>query len=259
MATFVRAALLLSVLAWSHPHGEVRRAPVSVSNSDTSLTYVFQNNLNASDDVNHVGALLLDPMPASAGLAACQALSETLLTQATIQNYSSDFSSALAYLDFSGRVSRDQLYHISGGSVQLSSQDQLSFPATSQANSSLPVLCTQSSNASQPPNSTGAATNEVSVAAAGNTYIGYRNQKSFRFLGIRYADPPKRWVYSHIYTGTGKTVNATAYGSQCSQPYQNSTSEDCLFINIQTPYIPKAGSTTALRPVLCKYSLPVMI
>ncbi len=256
MASLLRATLFLAVLVVAtlgHPYNAVPRAPVSVSNSGSSLTYVFQNNLNASDDVNHVGAILLDPMPSSAGRAACQALSETLLTQSTIQNYSSDFSSALSYLEFSGRVSPNQQYHIAGGNLQIAG-GQLSFPAASQANNSLPVLCTQSSNASQPPNSTGTTSNEVVVVAAGNNYVGYRNQKSFRFLGIRYADLPQRWVYSHLYSGKGQTVNATAYGSQCSQPYQNSTSEDCLFLNIQTPYIPKAGSTTALRPVLCKFS-----
>ena len=255
MASLLRVAAsfaVLSVTAFGHPHEVVARAPVSASNSGSSLTYVFQNNLNASDDVNHVGAILLDPMPASAGQAACQALSENLLTQATIQNYSSDFSSALSYLAFSGRVSSNQQYHIAGGNLQVSAQEQLSFPAASQGNSPLPVLCTQSSNASQPPNSTGATSNEVVVAAAGNKYIGYRNQKSFRFLGIRYADKPQRWVYSHLYSGKGQTLNATAYGSQCSQPYQNNTSEDCLFLNIQTPYVPKAGSAKALRPVLCK-------
>lgn len=32
----------------------------SFSNSATSLTFLYQNNLNASDDINHVGAILLD-------------------------------------------------------------------------------------------------------------------------------------------------------------------------------------------------------
>ncbi|EXJ67648.1 esterase/lipase [Cladophialophora psammophila CBS 110553] len=253
MASLLRVLAPLAVLlghTLAHPQDAVRRANVAVSNTGSSLTYVFQNNLNASDDANHVGAILLDPMSASAGSAACQALSETLLTQATIQNYSSDFSSALSYLAYSGRVSPNQVYHIADGSLQVSPQAQLSFPAVQQGNTALPVLCTQSSNVSQPSNSTVSASNQIIVAVAGNTYVGYRNQKSFRFLGLRYADPPQRWVYSHLYTGTGKTVNATAYGAQCSQPSVNGTSEDCLFLNIQTPYIPKSGSSKNLRPVL---------
>lgn len=251
MASLRRVALplvLLVVTACSHPHDVEARAGVSASNAQSSLTFVYQNNLNASDDINHVGAILLDPMTASSASAACGALSETLLTQATIHNYSSDFVSALSYLAFAGRVVPDQAYHIAGENLQLSQNSQLSFQPTAQGNAVLPVLCTQSSRASEPPNSTASKANEISVAAAGNTYVGYRNQKSFRFLGIRYANPPERFQYPQKYTETGKVVNATAYGSQCVQV--GGGSEDCLFLNIQTPYIPKAGSTKGLRPVL---------
>ncbi|KAJ4599218.1 hypothetical protein HRR83_003971 [Exophiala dermatitidis] len=226
---------------------------VATSNANSSLTFVYQNNLNASDDRNHVGAILLDPMTSSAAVEACGALSETLLSQTTIQNYSSDFSSALAYLAFSGRASSGQAYHISGGTLHVSvqqSQGSLSFEQSADRDPKLPVLCTQSTNANEPPNSTASVSNELAVAAAGNVYVGYRNQKSFRFLGIRYADPPTRFQYSHLYSGTGQTANATTYGSQCTQV--GGGSEDCLFLNIQTPFIPKAGSNTpqALRPVL---------
>lgn len=67
-------------------------------------------------------------------------------------------------------------------------------------------------------------------------------------MGIPYADPPQRWIYSSLYSGTGQTINATAYGSQCAQG--GSGSENCLFLNIQTPYIPKQGDTSDLRPVM---------
>ena len=185
MASILRIALAvvsIAAIALAHP-SDVRRAPVAVSNSGTSLTYVFQNNLNALDDTNHVGAILLDPMSASAGAAACEALKEGLLTQATIQNYSRDFSPALSYLAFSGRVSPNQQYHIAGGSLPVSSQSQISFPSTQQGDATLPVLCTQSSLASQPKNSTATVSNQVSVAAADNTYLCRISQpKVFRFL-----------------------------------------------------------------------------
>lgn len=236
--------------ALGHPFESISgsSAAVAVSNTNSSLTFIYQNNLNASDDINHVGSLLLDPLTSSAAVAACGALSETLLTHATIQNYSSDFYSALSYLAFSGRMPANQAYRISGGTLLVSESAQLSFQPAAQADSELPVLCTQSSNASEPPNSTASTSNELAVAAAGNVYVGYRNQKSFRFLGIRYADRPTRFQYSHLYSRTGETANATAYGSQCTQV--GGGSEDCLFLNIQTPYIPKADSSKQLRPVL---------
>lgn len=251
MSSLLRLILPLAVLQLTtlgQPYENTRRADIPVSNAESSLTFIYQNNLNASDDVNHVGAILLDPMTLSAGSSACDALRESLLAEATIQNYSADFSSALSYLAFSGSVSPSQAYHIAGGNVLVSQQAQLSFQPSTQNDSALPVLCTQSSRASEPPNSTSSGSNTIAVAAAGNVYVGYRNQKSFRFLGIRYANPPKRFQYSSLYNVTGHTVNASAYGSQCVQV--GGGSEDCLFLNIQTPYIPKAGSNHGLRPVM---------
>src|SRR6202012_5200653 len=76
-----------------------------------------------------------------------------------------------------------------------------------------------------------------------------RNQKSFRFLGIPFADQLARFEYSQVFSKTGQTIQATEYGSECAQT-GGVGSEDCLFINIQTPYIPKAGSKANLRPVM---------
>jgi carboxylesterase type B len=76
---------------------------------------------------------------------------------------------------------------------------------------------------------------------------GISKPKSFRFLGIPYANPPQRWEYSTLYSPTGQTINATNYGPECPQ-YGNGA-EFCLYLNIQTPYLPKQGSTADLRPV----------
>ncbi|KAK5064832.1 hypothetical protein LTR84_000666 [Exophiala bonariae] len=248
--SWVRALLPLAALSFithGYPHHSVRGGIPALSNADSSLTFVYQNNLNASDDNNHVGAIVLDAMTAENGAAACESLSEALITQTTLQNYSSDFSFALSYLSYSS-ATPNKGYHIANGVVQVSAGGQLSVSASSGDGTQLPVLCTQSDTDSKPPNSTANGSNGVSIAAAGNIYLGYRNKKSFRFLGIRYAETPQRFEYSQIYSGSGETVNATGYGEQCIQG--SGGSEDCLFLNIQTPYIPKAGSTTGLRPVL---------
>ena len=72
---------LLHLLVASTAFTVLGLAKVQVSNADTSLTFIYQNNLNASDDVHHRGAILLEPMTASSGQMACSALSETLLPQ----------------------------------------------------------------------------------------------------------------------------------------------------------------------------------
>ena len=225
------------------------RAAVALSSAQSSLTLLYQNNLNFTDDANHVGAILLDPMPASSAASACSALGERLLSRSTLQAHQSDFFHQLSYNAFAGRAAPLQLYQIANGTVAVAEDvGSLTFPAASWGNVQLPVLCTQSSSQNSASNAVASSSNQITVSSTGNTYVGYRNQKSFRFLGIRYADAPQRFVYSTLYSPKGQTINATAYGPECAQ--SGTGSEDCLYLNIQTPYIPKAGSTEHLRPVI---------
>lgn len=78
----------------------------------------------------------------------------------------------------------------------------------------------------------------------------YRDRLSFRFLGVRYAAQPERFTYSEVYQGNGSHVSALDYGSECVQAPANG-SEDCLFMNIFTPYLPAKGiPKSALKPVM---------
>lgn len=222
------------------------QSTIRVSNAKTSLTLIYQNNLNASDDKNHIGAIVLDPTVQANAAAACASLNEKLISKKTLQDYKSDFVPALSYQDYADYFDTRNGFHIEDGTVSVGRQLNFAFSATN-PRKQLPVLCTQSANN----NSLSASTTngiQVAVASGGNTFVGYRNQKSFRFLGIPYADPPERWVYSSVYSKKNQTLQATAYGSQCAQG--SSGSENCLFLNIQTPYIPKVGSKQNLRPVM---------
>ncbi|KAH8636429.1 hypothetical protein IG631_08264 [Alternaria alternata] len=218
---------------------------VSVSNAKSSLTLIYQNNLNGSDDKNHIGAIILDPVAQANAAAACATLNEKLISKATLQKYQADFNDALSYQDYAKYTDAEQGYYIDSGVVLVG--NRVSYSSSSASHKQLPVLCTQSANngSSSAVPVTGST---VSVASGGNTFVGYRNQKSFRFLGIPYADTPTRFQYSSLYSEKGQTIQATKYGSQCAQG--GGGSEDCLFLNIQTPYIPKAGSKKQLRPVL---------
>jgi hypothetical protein len=244
----VVVTLAVAFIPLSHPQPFDSRATPSVSNAESSLTLLYQNNLNGSDDKNHIGAILLDPVPRSRSAGACAALNEKLLSKAALQQYKSDFLHALSYEAFAGYSDPVQGYFIQEGVVAVAENlGSITFPALPHSGIELPVLCTQSAN-NNTAQATAVAGSGVTVASTGNTYVGYRNKKSFRFDGIPYADPPQRWVYSNLYSKTGQTIQATAYGSQCAQ--SGSGSEDCLFLNIQTPYIPKAGSSNNLRPVM---------
>lgn len=119
----------------------------------------------------------------------------------------------------------------------------------------LPALCTQSAPYSTPSAQDTSAPYQVSVIANNQTLLGYRDRLSFRFFGIRYAPQPKRFTYPVPFTGSGETTSALSPGSQCVQG-SSSGSEDCLFLNIWTPYLPRPGCNTTskrskknLRPV----------
>lgn len=256
MAPLSQAGLMaLNLLAvFFAAYADAQTTNASFTNAATSLTFIYQNNLNASDDVNHVGAILLDPLTQSVGSAQCTAIGESLLPFSAVEAHSEDFENSLSYLAFAGLVQSGQQYYIEDAvlSINTSPEGTLGFSTFGSENgtSQLPVLCTQSSSQNGASNAQATASNRLTISSAGNTYVGFRNQKSFRFVGIPYADPFERFEYSTVYSATGQTINATAYGADCAQAYDSSSAEDCLFLNIQTPYIPKAGSCDNLRPVM---------
>ena len=173
------------------------------------------------------------------------------MTKSPINKFSDDISKSLEYSQFS-HESSSSAYWTADGALSVSSNGRLSFQARANHNQKLQPLCTQSDQQTSLSLPAANSSNSVAVSSGGNTYVGFRNKKSFRFLGIPYADKPARWVYSHLYTPKGQTFQNFKYGAQCWQPGGTAAvdSEDCLFLNIQTPYIPKARSNRQLRPVL---------
>jgi len=103
------------------------------------------------------------------------------------------------------------------------------------------------------------------------TYQGYRDQNSFRFLGIPYAQAPvnnlrfmapKQWTLAYRKGGAGTAMDATRFGNVCHQityggkratsedsaQIGGEQSEDCLFLNVFTPSL-KANNSKGL-PVM---------
>lgn len=238
----------------------------SFSNSATSLTFLYQNNLNASDDINHAGALLLDPATQETGASWCASLGETLLPSSTLQAHADDFQHIFSYLAFSGVAEANQEYHVENGVLAVTEMAKGGHLDVSTSNNTqrhdlgreLPILCSQSSRSNGATNAEATASNELRISSTGNTYVGFRNQKSFRFVGIPYANPVRRWEHSAVFDRTGETIQATVYGPDCAQAGDAAAAsgEDCLYLNIQTPYLPKkeGGSTGTdrgrLRPVM---------
>lgn len=219
--------------------------------TESSLSLLFQNDYNYTNDASKLSVLLLDPVTYTQAQAICASYSEQLLPASQALAHASELQAQFAYLSLSRGHAYDSFF-INGG-VLRDGAANLSVGAAPVTLSLLPALCTQSSRGSTVANSTASASNMISVTSNTNTFVGYRNAKSFRFLGIPYTNGVRRWQYSSLYSQQNQTINATAYGDVCYQLGTGNYSEQCLFLNIQTPYIPtpaQANSNMGLKPIM---------
>ncbi|KAJ5746437.1 hypothetical protein N7520_011619 [Penicillium odoratum] len=222
-------------------------AVLSPSSIDSDISILIHNDLlEGNSTLAGSGVLLLDPMPLQKAISTCHSLGETLI----ISNRVSDIKNALKYLNFQGKYGTSQNYWISPVQNAPSTINVDGKVQKASANTYLPALCTQSARYSNSETQDTSAIWQISVHSNNEYLTGFRDRVSFRFLGIRFASQPKRWTYSKLYEGSGKEVSALDYGSEC--PQGSSGAEDCFFLNIWTPYLPKSTSTAKenLKPVM---------
>lgn len=211
--------------------------------------------------------MLLSPKTEANAASACEALSEALLP-INETFFTTELVYSLGYLAYEGAYSQSQLYWVAPSGDICQAVNTQGYVSSVSCDTTLPALCSQSAAAGAAAQST----NSLTVQASNLTITGYASEQcfgeastdliadnsyydqvSFRFEGIPYANPPARFTYSTMYSGS-PTLDATAYGPECIQsgvppPYG---SEDCLYLNIYTPYIPQNGtsSTEGLKPVM---------
>ncbi|KAH8798695.1 alpha/beta-hydrolase [Flagelloscypha sp. PMI_526] len=102
----------------------------------------------------------------------------------------------------------------------------------------------------------------TAISSNGVTWFGTRDRLSFRFTGVPYAKPPLgnlRFAEAQLWEGKGTEVDATQFKPSClqSSPFSRpdtglnpwGNSEDCLYLNIYTPYLP-GRSFKPLKPVI---------
>ncbi|KAF2847030.1 alpha/beta-hydrolase [Plenodomus tracheiphilus IPT5] len=113
-------------------------------------------------------------------------------------------------------------------------------------NTKLPALCSNT------------ATDEIRqilVTTNNATVLGRRaeSNSAFRFLGIKYASIPARFSHSTYLPPTpGSNISAVEYAPRCIQSScgaagQAPCTEDCLTLNIWTPYLPNGKVATSKR------------
>lgn len=252
-----------------------------------SATILYHNDLDYRTDAKHSSAMLLSSSPdggnggpsgkggpaqgftASEAQTACASYhNETLLSLNASSSPSLNLATLLNYSITRGDIAHDEAVWLAKDtSVQLMTGGKLQTNTVHNAATTKlrHALCTQSEMAARINESVANRGNAVEVKSQdGRTvWMGYRNVKSFRFLGIPYSNDPKRWEYAKVRNSTTKQeiIDATHVGKTCAQfgVPSNVTSEDCLFLNLWTPSLPGSNTTFAsssgklgprLRPIL---------
>ncbi|KAK3295616.1 Alpha/Beta hydrolase protein [Chaetomium fimeti] len=238
---FVGVTLALASLA----------AGESLKQLDTSLTILTSNDLQGDASPNADKTVILtDAHPYQDVSGVCSKLGEQLWGPGKGQCKRNIAALPFSeYLKGDGVAGASSKFWVSGSdskAVDVAGR----YSDVNPSKSRFRGLCTNTAPFSTQSSQDTDAKWQISLDVNNQTLTGFRDRLSFRFLGIRYAPQPQRFTYSSSFKGSGEAASALSYGSQCIQG--GSGSEDCLFLNVWTPYLPNPNSKPkkkALRPV----------
>ncbi|OQE27109.1 hypothetical protein PENFLA_c006G08672 [Penicillium flavigenum] len=230
-----------------------------------ALRILHYNNLGPQN--NGTSAVLAhDYSSYTNAVAKCTAIGEKLLPWSARQDTSqshTELDYELDYLVFTKELQDDGYLWLS--TEQEDSQNCFALSISHRkivqksCQDKLPALCTSTPPATTELGREARETTKLIVASHDYTVTGYRDARSFRFLGVPFATPPiddLRLAPPRAYTGS-KNIDATSMADSCIQSPSILTnvpiggmSEDCLYLNIFTPFLPhNVTKSTALRPV----------
>lgn len=230
--TSFKMATLIGLLSLSLSLFSSTVASVGPQSLGSDISIVTHNDLYGNATTRRAATIALStPYIYSAATSRCAALGTTLWNP---DSYNQDLG-FLRYLDQGKNTSNVGVYWIKGNSTLhcraiTTEGDFKNYPCSAK----LPALCS---------NTAADTVRQVSVTTNNATITGYRNAQSFRFLGLKYASIPARFEHS-TYLPPSSNTTALQYGPTCIQSGCTSCSEDCLSLNIWTPYLPN-GKVTA--------------
>ncbi|KAJ5757196.1 Carboxylesterase type B [Penicillium nucicola] len=255
------SSLLLGSQALAAPSPKKDETPCVSSLG--GLRVLHYNNLGPQN--NGTSAILAqDRLSYSDAVTKCAAIGEKPHPwSSTCSNNQTELGYELDYLVLMGELRDHDFLWISNDSKRGKSCHALSISQKKLVQKSCkdkyPVLCTSTPPPTTDLDGTARDSTKLVVQSKDLTVTGYRDARSFRFLGIPFANPPVkdlRFAPPQAYTGP-KKLDATTMADACIQSLSSfgtlgvgGTSEDCLYLNVYTPALPAAVTKkTALRPV----------
>ncbi|KAL2270352.1 hypothetical protein VTJ83DRAFT_2536 [Remersonia thermophila] len=232
----------------------------SLKKLDTSLTILANNDLQGPASPDAEAVILTDARPLQhVSQNVCAKLGEQLwkprLRKGRVKRSGSRSGSGSAlpfsdYLKYAGAADDRSRFWVASGSGG-AAVSASGGPSKAGPGERLRGFCTNSAPFSNTSSQDAGARWQISLEVNNQTITGFRDRLSFRFLGIRFAPQPPRFTYPTLFRGSGEAASALAYGSQCVQG-SDAGSEDCLFLNVWTPYLPNPNAPPpkgSLRPV----------
>ncbi|KAF2448947.1 alpha/beta-hydrolase [Karstenula rhodostoma CBS 690.94] len=206
-----------------------------------SALILSDNDLAGNLTIKTTGALLLSSSTFSAAEERCVSANEQLWSP-THSNYSFGLDNAFAYQAYLNG-NETLRYWISSPSNNSELCNTIATDGTisqKPCDSTLSALCTNSGPILSANQSSPIPALQVTVQFGKQSITGFRDFYAFQFRGVRFSSQPKRFTFSSLYEGEGE-VDATKYGPGCLQGLDArwpELSEDCLFLNIWTPFLP---------------------
>jgi acetyl esterase/lipase len=217
---------MIRLLSLSSPILSVVAAAVSPQSIGSDLSIVTHNDLYGNDTTRKATVIALRSQCSYLTAASrCAALGTTIWNPDGLQQ---DLG-FLRFLDHGKNIDNAGTFWVGGNSVSGCRAMNVdgSFKSTD-CSTALPALCSNTVNGTA---------SQVTVTTNNATITGIRQSKAFRFLGLNYAAIPERFAQS-VYLPPAPNTSALEYGPTCIQLNCKTCSEDCLSLNIWTPYLP---------------------
>ncbi|GFG04245.1 acetylcholinesterase [Aspergillus udagawae] len=249
----------------SHPNNACQApgGPPQINSLSTLQTLKY-NNLG-SENNGTAAVLIYGRVSYGQAQVQCAAIGESLYSlQDATETNRTELQYQFNYLIHNGDLQRsDQVWVAKSSSkdcsaYSLSRKETVTIPCHMQ----LPALCTSKVPPTTDTNKAVVESSKISVMHQDYTFTGYRDARSFRFVGVPFANPPVkdlRFAPPQPYSGP-KKLHATKFSDSCVQSVSSfgtlgngGISEDCLYLNIYTPVLPAHGAYNPLRKPVAVY------